>query len=312
MLYNYGTREAWLASRRTRVGASEVAILFGLAPASWGSPYSLWAYKTGRLERPESDEIAAERMEWGLELEPLIARRYTARTGRKLWDGGGQYVVAIDPKLDVLGATPDGVIVDAPGMPGNGVLQIKTTNTFMAHKWDDGIPLHVSCQVQTEMGCLGYQWGSTPVLEGGQRLRWFDLNRDDKFIAEVREAVAWFWGFVKRDQPPPIDGSPATTEAIKRLNPNDSGDEVGLPPEAALWVQQWEEAKSAMATTERLEKERKMEAENKLRAAIGGATFGVLPDGRRLSLKTTERHIEPRDERFRTLRIESMKAKGKR
>ena len=312
MLYDYGTREAWLASRTGFVGASEVAILFGLAPPSWGSPYSLWAYKTGKLERAEVDDVAAERMEWGLELEPLISRKYAKRTGRRLWDGGGPYVVAVDPEVDYLRATLDGFIVDAAGMPGNGVLQIKTTNTFMAHHWDDGIPNHVQCQVQTEMGCTGYQWGSTPVLEGGQRLRWFDLKRDDRFITEVREVVTWFWGFVRRNEPPPIDGSEATTEALKRLHPHDSGAEVALPPEAALWVQQWQEAKEALAVSKRLDGEREAEAKNKLRAVIGSATFGKLPDGRRLSLKTSDNPgsvVEPF--RYRTLRVESEKARKK-
>lgn len=307
-LYDFGTREKWLAGRRAGIGASEVAILFGLAPASWGSPYKIWAEKTGRLERPVMD---GEWLKWGHKLEPVIADEYAERTGRKLWDGGGPYVVAIDPQLEVLRSTPDRWVIEADGMPGNGLLQIKNAAWYMAHNWDDGIPEHIKVQEQSEMSTTGLAWASVACLSGGNSFRTEDMVRNDAFVAEIRDHVEWFWGFVKRNQPPPIDGSEATAKVLRKLHPLDSGDEIELPVAAGAWWQALCEAKDAIKAVEKVEGATKEEAENRLREAMGSATFGRLPDGRRLTLKVTERAgYVVKDTRYRTLRIESTK-KGK-
>jgi putative phage-type endonuclease len=309
-LLDYGTREAWLAGRRDGVGASEVAILFGLAPASWGSPYTLWLQKTGRADKVIDD--SADYFEIGRRMEPVVADMYEDRAKRKLWAGGGPHVVVIDPELEVLRATPDRWIVDAPGMPGNGVLETKNVGFWMTHNWDESTPPHVECQVQCQAACTGVAWGSAAGILGGNSFVYRDMVRNEAFIAEVRATVADFWKYVTSDTPPPIDGSEATARAIKRLHPRDSGDEIGLPPAAAIWWQTLVEAKTAMVIVKKIEGARADEAENKLREAIGSATFGVLPDGRRLTLYTTERHIEPRDEMFRQLRLESTTTKKRR
>lgn len=284
-LYDYRTREEWLAGRRRGVGASEVAILFGLAPASWGSAYTLWLEKTGRLPRV----VEGEQLKWGHYLEPLIANEYATVTKRTLWKGGGDFAVAIDPELPQLFCTPDDWIVEAEGMPGIGDLQIKNAGWYMAREWNDGIPDHVQMQIQTEMACMNVLWGSAAVLQGGNTFRYFDLGRNQNFIDEVREQVRWFWSFVERDTPPPIDGSEATALAIKKLHPDDNGETVDLPPESSLWIADWSDAKEAIAATKKLEEKRKDEAENKLKDAIGDATYGKLPDGRLLSLRTMPR-----------------------
>lgn len=306
-LYDYQTREKWLAGRRDGIGASEIAILFGLAPASWGSVYTLWLQKTGRQNRAIDE--TAEYLEMGHRMEPIVADVYEERTKRKLWKGGGPFVVAVDPEVEVLRCTPDRLVVEAAGMPGNGTFEAKNIGWYVGHNWDEGPPPHVDVQVQSQLACMGYLWGSAAGIVGGNRFLSFDRVRDDAFIAEIRAQVEWFWSFVKNDIPPPIDGSPATGMALKALHPNDNGEEVALPADALAWVTQWERAKAAMSGTEKEQKTLKEEAENRLRDAIGAATFGVLPDGRRLTLKTTSRHIDARDEMFRTLRIESTKGK---
>ncbi len=307
VLYDYQTREKWLAGRRDGIGASEVAVLFGLAPESWGSPYKLWAEKTGRLERPEME---GEWLKWGHKLEPVIAAEYEERTGRGLWDGGGPYVVAIDPVLSILRCTPDRWVVRADGMPGNGLLQIKNAGWYMAHDWDDGIPEHIKVQEQTEMACTSLMWASVACLMGGNQFRSIDMHRSDSFIGEIRDHVDWFWGYVRRDQPPPIDGSVATEKVLKALHPRDNGETVELPPQASAWVTGLIEAKESIKAIKKIEQARADEAENRLREAIGDATFGVLPDGRRVSLKTTERagySVEATT--YRQLRIDSTKGK---
>lgn len=294
-LLDYGSRDAWIAGRNSGVGASESSALFGLSP--WESLYSLWARKTGRLP-PE--EIAGEWIEWGTLLEEPIAKRYEAKTGRKVWQGG-PYCVAQHPEIECMRATPDRFVLEAPDRPDDGILQIKNTNAFMGHDWNDGVPMHVQVQVQHEMACTGRAWASVAVLIGGAEFRYFDVERNPDFIAELERQCVDFWGYVQRDEAPAIDGSTRTLETIKKLNPLDTGETVRLPGESTEWFDALESAKAATKIAEAA----KTEAESRLRAAIGPATFGILPDGRTLSLKTTSvagRVQEVQPYSFRTLR----------
>lgn len=301
-LLDYGTREAWLAARNTGVGASESAALFGLSP--WDTPFTLWAKKTGRVE---PDEMGGEWIEWGNLLEEPIAKRYAQKTGRTVWQGG-PFCVAQHPAIPFMRATPDRYVIagDPPRFPdfapsGGGLLQIKNTNAFKGHDWDTGVPDYIEIQVQHEMACTGREWASVAVLIGGSEFRSFDVARNENFIEELEEQVRTFWGHVERNEPPPLDGSIRTLETIKKLHPKDNGEIARLPDGAIQW---WEELAEIRAQESRIAKA-KPAIETMLRDAIGDATFGVLPDGRVLSLKTTDRvgyAVEPTS--YRSLRLE--------
>ncbi len=300
-LLDYGTRGAWLASRTTAIGASEVAALFsvnGVCLSPYTSLYALWLQKTGQLE-PE--ELDGEWIELGNVLEPAIANLYARRTGRTLWQGG-PFAVAQHSTLPFFRATPDRWVIDAPDRNTPGLLQIKNANAFKAHDWDQGPPDYIECQVQAEMAVTGREWNSVAPLIGGSTFKVFDVERNLAFIEELEEQVRWFWGLVESRTAPEIDASPRTLSAIKRLHPADNGETAKLPEESVAWLDELESAKSAVKDAEAA----KTEAESKLRAAIGAATFGVLPDGRSVSLKTTSvagrtQDVQPYS--FRTLRI---------
>lgn len=304
-LNDYGTRDAWLAARNTSIGASEAAALFGVS--RWDTLTTLWARKTGRLV--EKNDERSKRLKWGIRLEPAIAAGYEEDSGRRL-QRAGQYAVALHPELPFMTATPDFFITEAHDRPGqNGLVEIKNVDTWMAGDWDDGVPQSVQIQVQHQMACTGADYAVAMPLFGGNDDRPVDIERNPSFIAELEEACAWFWGFVERDEQPPVDGSERTLEAIKKLHPLDNGSEIVLPDGALEW---WEELEAAKAQVKAAETA-KTGAEVRLKAAIGDATFGRLPDGRRLSLKTSsnpggERFVAPYT--YRTLRIET--AKGKR
>jgi len=297
-LIDYKDRDTWLAHRSMGIGASEMPILFGVAPATWGSIYSLWLEKTGQQAR---EPIEGEYLEIGTAIEPTVAALYESRTGRKLWTGGGPFCVAEHPRLHFLRATPDRFVAEADGKPGVGDLQIKNAGWYKAQDWEDAPPDAVQIQVQTEIACMGVEWGSAAALIGGNAFRFHDLDRDPSLIAEIEAQAEWFWGLVERREPPPIDGSPATTRALKLLHPLDTGGTAILHAEAIDWLD------DLLAAKERAKADKKVmdDAENKLRHAIGDATFAELPDGRRLSLKTTERKgYEVQPVTFRTLRVQ--------
>lgn len=313
-LTDYKNREAWLAARGEFIGASEVAALFGLLPKSWGSMYSIWCEKTG-ISPPV--EFTGEWLEWGQLLEEPIARKYEMVTGRTLWNGGGPYCVAQHPTLPMLRCTPDRFVISAPDKSSEhpGVLQIKNAAWFKEDDWDEGPPPYIQIQVQSEMACTGAEWASTAVLIGGNKFRYVDVERNPNVIGEIEEQVAYFWRtYVETRIAPDIDGSEATESILKRLHPKDDGSTVVLDDEAIALVDQWRSAAAEMLESGKASAAVKKEAENRLRAAIGSATFGKLPDGRTLSLKTTTRSAYSVEENtYRQLRLEAaFKPKGLR
>lgn len=304
-LTDYHDRPRWLAARTSGIGASEVSALFGLSP--WQSMFTLWAEKTGLATPVEVDE---DYLTWGQLQEEPVAKFYEIRTGRKVWTGGSPYCIAQHPTLSMLRCTPDRLVVSAPdiGMDSPGGMQIKAAAWFMEHDWQEGPPPHVRIQVQTEMACTGACWWSVPVYLGG-KFRNFDVMRDDAMIAEIEAQVSWFWTLVESRTQPEIDGHAATAKILKRLHPDDNGLTVDLPDEAIGWADELFAARAVIAERARAAKKLKAGPENNLRAAIGSATFGRLPDGRTLSLRTQTRAPSEEESVFRTLKLEKTKGK---
>src|ERR1019366_6292492 len=274
-LIDYKTREAWLAARTLSVGASESAALFGMAPDSRESEYSLWAKKAGLVEPEQIDE---EWIFWGNALEQPIADRYAKRTGATLWAPPSGFCVAVHPRLPFLTATIDRWIVN-PGQD-RGDLEIKNVGAFNSDWKGDGgglaIPLHIQAQVQHQLAVTGFSYAVVAALIGGNKLETFEVERNPDFIEELEAKAEDFWGKVQRKEAPPADGSEATSKVLKRLHPDDDGSTIVLDEEAEELTAQLEAAKVEKSFAEAREKE----AKNKLQAKIGAATFGQLPGGR--------------------------------
>lgn len=288
------TREQWLEDRRSGIGASEAAAAIGVNP--YRSAIELWAEKCGLVDPP--DLSANEAVEFGVRLEPVIAESYAARTGRdvRLWE---QHKIVQHPSAPFMLCTPDATQAKSAGDTSIGNLQIKTASAFLADEWREGPPLHYEVQTQMEMACLGLDWGTIVVLIGGQKLRYFDLQRNDRFIAALVAKLEEFWRCVETRTPPAVDHSQACAKALLKLHPFDSGESVALPAEAIEWDAELQDAKSRAKELEAFIAER----ENRLKAAIADATFGVLPDGSRYSWKHQHRAAyECKESDFRVLR----------
>jgi len=292
-------RDAWLAERMTGIGGSEAAAVMGANP--WKSAYAVWAEKTGLAP---ADATENEAMEWGKRLEPVIAAKYAETTSRKIeLNGASGLELLRHPEHPYMLATIDARVYreDVPG-----ILEIKTTGAHRAEEWLEAAPLAYQVQLQHYLATTGLAWGSFAVLIGGQKFRWYDVERNDNFIATLEERCAWFWDLVQRREPPPIDGSQSTTDALRALYPQDSGATVDLGIAAADWADQLAAAKDRMCEAER----QKREIENKIKAAMGPATFGIVPGGGRFSFKTQRReeHVVAASE-FRVLRYAKEKSK---
>jgi putative phage-type endonuclease len=286
----------WLVERARGVGASEAGVILGLS--DWSSPTMLWAQKTGKIP---TEGIDTDMAEWGHFMEPGAADRYAFRSGRKLVDIG-KYTILRSKKWPWLQATLDRVVPSMMTVTGGhseaGVVEVKNPTMFGHHKWDDGPPLAYQCQLQTQLAVTGFSWGSFAASMPSGKLQIIDCERQPDFIALLVEKTKAFWDCVQSGRAPEVDGSQWTTEAIKRLHPKDNGESVVLPAEAATWAEKLESAKATIKSLEAIQRE----AENRLRAAIGDATFGTVGD-LKFSYKTQARaeHLVKESE-FRVLR----------
>lgn len=286
------TREQWLLERQTCIGASDSPSVLGINP--FKSAFQLWAEKTGFAE---ADDLSGnEAVEFGIRLERPVAEAFAERTGRRveMWPA---FSLVRDPQRSFISCTPDAI--QECDQRGEGLVQIKTTSAFKAGDWSDGPPLYYQVQVQQELHVTGYSWGTLVVLIGGQKLRWFDVERNDRFIAALLPKLEDFWQMVQKQIPPEVDGSAATAKVLAKLHPADDGSEILLPDEAADWTDEIEAAKEQIKAAEAM----KTAAENRIKAALGDATYGLLRNGARWSWKTQARKSYVVDEAtFRVLR----------
>lgn len=273
-------RMGWLEERRSGIGGSESAAVLGVC--RWKSPLALWSEKVGLVEPDDLSDNEA--VEWGLRLESVVAEAFRDRTGRRI-EMNEPFKITRHPDHDWMLATLDAVQW-APGRKGPGNLQIKTAGAFMDREWRDEPPLSYSVQTQHEMAVAGLEWGSIAVLIGGQKLRWFDYERNDRFIKSLIARESAFWDLVQTKTPPEADGSEATARALSALYPAErEAASVALPPAAMQWHEQLERTRAEIKKLEAVERE----AKNRLIAAIGDAEIGVLSDGTTYSLKTAHR-----------------------
>ena len=263
----YPTESDWLAARRSGIGASEAAAVLGLVPSR--SRVAVWLDKVG-LGDPV---VEVERMRWGKRLQRAIADGYVEETGRELLDPG-PYVLLRSVRYPFLVASPD-YLLRAPALrPDPGLLEIKSTSAWARRDWQEDPPLPYLIQVQAQMLVSGLAWAALAALIGGQELVYTDVPPHDAARDWIVEDLATFWELVKSETPPrPLDGSEATTAALRRLYPTaHPGTAIRLPVEAGAWdeiiVAGESHIKRLTAAVEA--------ARNELRVALGDAETGEL------------------------------------
>ena len=258
----------WLQERQKGIGASDAAAVLGANP--FRSSLEVYLNKITPLEEQERED--SDSMFFGKESEPMVAKRYIKKTGRKLLDLG-DYTILQSVVNPIFTATLDRVIEPSNGN-GAGILEIKTAGHRMADRWEEEPPDYYQVQLQHQLLVTGLQWGSLAVLIGGQEFKWFDIPRHEGIISLLREKLVEFWECVKTMTPPPPDGSDSAKRALAKLYPRDIGPAVALPIDAMSWDAELQEVKEEIKGRE----EHKSALENRIKAAIGDAAYGILPD----------------------------------
>jgi len=257
--------EDWHQLRRNAISASEIAAVLGISP--WATPFSLYYAKKDDWRIP-----VTEAMEMGHRLEPVVADLLFER----LVDVQDQAVdlaktgtwQADSPDWAL--ATPDRLAVRWDGSGPNENVELKTTTVY--DDWgpdeSDEIPVHYRAQVQWQMYCTGLQRTHVGVLFKGNHFRHYVVDRDETDIQSMLAAADLFMQRLRDGNPPPVDGSEATLDTLKRLHPDLVDEDVTLPQHL---IREWREASNDLTAA----KARKELLANEIRAAMGDAARGI-------------------------------------
>jgi predicted phage-related endonuclease len=171
-------------------------------------------------------------MLWGNLLEEVVAKEAARRCGFVIKAKGKPVQDAVRPWRI---ATPD-FWVEADGQLG--LLQVKTTSSFMKDRWEEGPADGAHIQVAQEMSVTGAPYCYLAVLIGGQELRVFRLERDAELEGTVLELTEEFWDCVRTLTPPPVIGKDlAILNSQYEVTPGRSVIAQEMEPTVSLWRQ---------------------------------------------------------------------------
>ncbi|MBS5492894.1 MAG: YqaJ viral recombinase family protein [Sutterella wadsworthensis] len=239
------SRDDWLEERTKGIGGSDVATVLGLNP--YKTPLQLWEEKTGKSKGHEAGEAAY----WGTQLEDLVAKEFSKRTGMKVqrvnfmltagedgWMRGNldRAIVNTDIAGRVSVLKSDKAAECGRLLSTDVGLECKTANQFMAEHWGDSqeqeilagqvvtdhkIPLYYETQIQWYMAVTGLRKFYVAVLIGGNDFRMYEVPRDEDVIQALVSQCEAFWkNNVLADVPP----APVNGEDIKKLYRKDNGE----------------------------------------------------------------------------------------
>ena len=277
------SREEWLQIRSTGIGSSDAAAAIGLS--SYKCSLSLWLEKTGR-QQPE-DLSNKEAVVWGTVLEPVLAKMYAERTGRKV-----RRVNAVlqHPEYPFMLANLDREVITESG---SGVLEIKTAGFYSAQLWDDGVPVAYQCQVLHQLAVTGHAWADVAVLIAGQEFRIYRIERDDDKIADLIQRELQFWSWVTNNQQPDPDGSYDAQQALLSLFPTDNGQTLDFS-ESGPFNDLFAELLILRHRKEEIEQQEST-LKHRIQAALGSATAAIFQQGKVTWRKAKDRLVPDLD-----------------
>lgn len=286
MIVECKNRDEWLNERkRLVVNASDAAAILGWESGeSRGTPrrtaFDVYVSKKTDYQSQDNDAMLLGRC-----LEDGIANAYAAKTGRKIYNPG-QYTIWVHDDCPWIGATLDRVTdrSNIKGKEDHGPLEIKHMGAYKRYEWDKyDVPIWLQIQLQIQIACCDAKWGSYCAVIGGSEIKYGDIDRNHDFFDSALPLFDEFKWRIENNMPPSVE-SHRHLDAVKRLYPSDNGETINLDSSVQTLVDQLTEVKSFALDAQNYADE----LEAKIKLAMGENTFGRLPDGSILSLKTVQ------------------------
>lgn len=199
--------DEWHAARARGFGGSDVAAVLGMD--RYRSPWHVWRAKHGEVDRADS-----EAADMGRKLEGFIADEFAERAGFTLADPVGTLA---HHERRWMQANVDRMVIESTA-DQVAPLECKNRSERRAADWKDGVPDEPALQAHWYLGVTGYDHAWVSVLLGGNRLKYYRLERDQGLIDElISYCGRWWEEHVIGGAQPRADGSKATSELLARL-----------------------------------------------------------------------------------------------
>lgn len=262
----------WLQQRKKGIGGSDIAAILGLN--KYKSPIKLYMEKIGEAPKEDTQSEAAY---WGNVLEEVVAQEFAKRTGMKVRK---RNAILQHEEYPYMLANVDRLIVGK-----KEGLECKTSSEYLKNDWsEDEVPSAYFVQCQWYMFITGYKLWHLAVLIGGNKFRFFTIERDEELIEIMKEKAIEFWTeHVMEKNPPEFDGSQASTDLLSALYPEGKPEQIDLPGYFFEDLQKYDSLK------ERIEEltEEKKAIENKIKGYMAEVETGFVQD-RKITWKTTK------------------------
>jgi putative phage-type endonuclease len=268
---NQMEHQEWLEQRKKGLGGSDIAALFGLN--KWKSAIKLYLEKIGEAPEQEAGEAAY----WGNVLEEVVAQEFAKRTGMKV---RRRNAILQHEEYDYMLANVDRLIVGK-----KEGLECKTASEYLKGEWDEEqVPDAYFIQCQWYMFITGYDLWHLAVLIGGNKFRHFEVKRDDELIEILKNKAVEFWTeHVIPKNPPPFDGSQASTDLLSALYPDSTGQDIDLPGYLEEKLKTYDYLKEQLDEV----KEEKQAIENEIKGLMGESERGFIGE-RKITWKTVK------------------------
>ena len=204
----------------------------------------------------------------GNQLEDMVAKEFTNRTGKKVRKRNFMFS---HPEYPFIIGNIDREVVGEKAL-----LECKTCSSYVAKEWEgEEIPPSYLIQVQHYLAVTGYEKGYIAVLIGGQKFVWKEIQRDEELIQIIIEAERNFWAnHIEKKVPPALDGSSAAEKFLEeKYKIAEPGLSIDLKSEYADLTDEYLSIKDKI---KQLEEQAKM-IENNIKNELGEAETGFTP-----------------------------------
>lgn len=251
------------AMDRTKfIGGSDIAVIMQLS--KWKTPLQLWAEKTGKII--PKDLSKNEAVEWGIELEDILARKFEKQTGFKVRCDNRTFV---HPKYSYMVGHIDRWIVGE-----DAFLECKTTSAYLEKDWrGEEMPAAYIAQVNWYCGLIPKRLGYVTCLIGGQKRVGKRLEFDEELFEKQVAMAQNFWeNHVLKDIPPTATAD--DSETLNMLYPDSNESTVHFDGEAGDRLNALIEERQGGIEQSKMIEEEVEKLSNQIKQCLGESTYG--------------------------------------